>query len=112
MRSLLLFISIFILAFASCKNCTRYTYGYIIDRETSKPIQGAEVRSHAALDDKSRDHRVTYTDSAGWFETAFELDGVAKCGNLKLVISDSNYHTVYEADLPPGDSIFLYRIRK
>lgn len=112
MRSLLLFALIFLLGFASCKNCTRYTYGYIIDRETSKPIQGAEVRSHAALDDKSRDHRVTYTDSAGWFETAFELDGVAKCGNLKLIISDSNYHTAYEVDLPPGDTIFLYGIKK
>ena len=112
MHRLLLFISIFILAFASCKKCTRYTYGYIIDRETSKPIKGVEIRSHAALDDRSRDHRVTYTDSTGWFETAFELDGVAKCGNLKLIISDSNYHTAYETNLPAGDTIILYRIKK
>lgn len=109
-RYILLLMSFWVLA--GCKNCTRYTYGYILDKETSKPIQGAEVRSHAALDDKSRDHRITYTDSTGWFETAFELDGVAKCGNLKLIISDSNYHTAYEVDLPPGDTIFLYRIKK
>jgi len=107
-----LFLLLILLSHLSCKNCTRYTYGYIIDRETSKPIQGAEVRSHAALDDRSRDHRVTYTDSTGWFETAFELDGVAKCGNLKLIISDSNYHTAYETDLSPGDTIILYRVRK
>lgn len=112
MSRLILYTLLIVLGLAGCKNCTRYTYGYIIDRETSKPIKGAEVRSHAALDDRSRDHRVTYTDSTGWFETAFKLDGVAKCGNLKLIISDSNYHTAYEVDLPPGDTIFLDRLRK
>ena len=109
-RYLLLLICVW--GLAGCKNCTRYTYGYIVDRETSKPVKGAEIKSHAALDDKSRDHRVTYTDSTGWFETAFELDGVAKCGNLKLVICDSNYHTAYEVDLQPGDTIFVDRIKK
>lgn len=112
MSRLMLFALLIVLGLTSCKNCTRYTYGYIIDRETSKPIQGAEVRSHAALNDRSRDHRVTYTDSTGWFETAFKLDGVAKCGNLKLIISDSNYHTAYETDLPQGDTIFINRVRK
>lgn len=104
-----LMLLIAVILFASCKNCTRYTYGYVVDRETSKPIPGAKVRSYAALNDRSRDERITFTDTSGWFETAFALDGVAKCGNLKLIVTDTAYHTAYDVDMPQGDTIFLVR---
>lgn len=107
MRRYLLLIAVVL--FASCTNCTRYTKGYVVDRETSKVLKGAEVKSYAALNDRARDPRVTYTDSTGWFETAFALTGVAKCGNLKLIVSHPGYHTGYEVDMPVGDTVFLER---
>lgn len=88
-------------------SCTRYTYGYVVDYETKEPLYFSEVYSYAALDDKIRDERVTTTDSSGWFETAFALNSIAKCGNLKLVISKKGYQTIYEVDLTPGDTVFL-----
>lgn len=100
---------IIILVSAGCKDCTRYTYGYVVDKETSKPIPGAKVRSYAALNDRARDERIVFTDTSGWFETAFALEGVAKCGNLKLIITDTAYHTAYEVDMPEGDTVFLLR---
>lgn len=107
MYKYLLFFSV--LLFVSCKRCTRYTSGYVVDRETKKAISGATIQSYAALNDRARDKRITYADTNGWFETAFILDRVAKCGNLKLIISDSAYHTAYEVDLPQGDTVFLER---
>ena len=98
-----------VILFASCKDCTRYTYGYVLDKETSKPIPGVKVRSYAALNDRARDERIVFTDTSGWFETAFALKGVAKCGNLKLIITDTAYNTTYEVDMPQGDTVFLVR---
>lgn len=105
----LLIIVIFL---ASCKNCTRYTRAWVVDHETNKAIYNAEVKSHAALNDRTRDQRTTFTDTSGWFETAFELNGVAKCGNLKLIISHPDYETGYEVDVPVDDTIFLRRLKK
>lgn len=114
MTKTILYISSLLLAvsFASCKDCTRYARAYVVDRETKKGIYGVKVESYAALNDRARDRRVVYTDSAGWFETAFSLKGVAKCGNLKLIISHPNYPTVYEIDLPVDDTIRIQRIAK
>lgn len=100
-----------VLLLASCKDCTRYTRAWVVDRETNKAVKGATVKSYAALNDRARDQRTVYTDSAGWFETAFALDGVAKCGNLKLIISAPNYITGYEVDVPVDDTLYLKRIK-
>lgn len=97
-----------LLGFSSC-DCTRYTYGYVADYETKKIIKGAKVYSYAALDDKIRDERTQYTDTTGWFETAFALNGVAKCGSLKLVISKDSFQTASVVDMEMGDTVFLYR---
>ena len=96
----------------SCKRCTRYTKGYVVDRETKKAVPGASVISYAALNDRVRDKRITYADTNGWFETSFILDRVAKCGNMKLIVDHPNYHTQYEVDLPQDDTIFLERKKK
>lgn len=96
----------------SCKRCTRYTKGYVVDRETKESISGATIESYGALNDRARDRRVTYADTFGWFEAESILDRVAKCGNLKLIVSHSGYHTGYEVDLPEGDTIFLDRKKK
>lgn len=100
-----------VLAFAGCKKCTRYTRAWVVDRETNKAVTGAKVNSYAALNDRSRDVRIVYTDSAGRFETAFALDNVAKCGNLKLIISHPRYHTGHEIDVAVDDTLFLERIK-
>lgn len=96
----------------SCKRCTRYTKGYVVDRETKKPIVGATIVSYAALNDRARDRRYTYADTNGWFETAFILDRVAKCGNLKLLVSHPDYHSGYAVDMPENDTVFLERKKK
>ena len=95
--------------FASC-DCTRYTNAYVADYETKQAVKGAQVYSYAALDGEIRDERIRYTDSSGWFETAFSLKGVAKCGSLKIVISKDGYQTMSKVDWPIGDTIFLFRI--
>lgn len=110
MRNLVL-LGLFVFV-ASCKNCTRYARGYIVDAETSKPVYHARIISYAALDDRKRDERLTFSDSSGFFETSYTLERVAKCGILKLIVSDSNYHTAYEAELPVDDTIFLRKIVK
>jgi hypothetical protein len=110
MSRYVLFIA-FILLYASCKDCTRYTKGYILDRDNNKPLAGAKISSYAALNDRSRDQRVTYTDNNGFFETAFELDNVAKCGNLKLIIDHPGYSTAYEVDMPQNDTVYLDKIK-
>ncbi len=97
-----------LLVFASC-DCTRYTNGYVADYETRKVIKGALIRSHAALDGKTSDERFRYTDSSGWFETAFSLKGVAKCGSLKIEVSKDGYQTVRLVDMAIGDTVFLFR---
>lgn len=98
------------LAFVGCKDCTRYARAYVVDFNNDQGLAGAQVKSYAALNDRSRDERITYTDSAGWFETAFALNDVAKCGNLKLIISHPGYHTAYEVDLRQDDTIYLRKI--
>lgn len=94
---------------AGC-NCTRYTYGYVVDLETREPLANVQIRSHAALDGRARDQRQIFTDSTGWFETAFELSGIAKCGNLKMEITYPDYETQYRVDMTAGDTIFLRKI--
>lgn len=101
-----------LLIFISGCSCQRYTYGYIVDFNDHTPIYRAEVNSFAALDGDIRDERVTETDSSGWFETAFSVNSIAKCGNLKLIITKPGYETAYIVDLPPGDTVFLLKTVK
>ncbi len=95
------------LAYAGCTDCTRYARAYVVDFDNDQTIAGVEIKSYAARNDRARDERITHTDSTGWFETAFALNGVAKCGNLKLIISHPGYHTAYEVDIPLDDTVFL-----
>ncbi|MCB0697794.1 MAG: carboxypeptidase regulatory-like domain-containing protein [Chitinophagaceae bacterium] len=104
-RSILLIL--LTLAFAGCKDCTRYARGYVVDFNSHEAIKGAEIHSFADLNDRTRDHRFIHTDSTGWFETAYVVDGLAKCGGLKLVISYPGYHTAYAIDIPLDDTIYL-----
>ena len=99
------------LAFAGCTDCTRYATGYVVDYDNNKALEGVEIRSYAALNDRSRDERTTHTNSVGWFETAFALNSVAKCGNMKLIISHPGYHTEYKVDMPWDDTVYLRKIR-
>lgn len=98
-----------LLLFLSGCSCQRYTYGYIVDFNDHKPIYQAEVYSFAALDDEIKDERIVRTDSTGWFETAFSINSIAKCGNLKLIITKPGYQPAYIIDLPPGDTVFLLK---
>ena len=101
-------VILMLLCVTSC-DCKRYTYGYVADYETRKVIGSAKVVSYAALDDRKRDERITYTDSAGWFEAAFALNSIAKCGSLKLTISKEGFETMRVVDWHPADTIFLFR---
>jgi glutaminase len=94
----------------SC-DCKRYTYGYIVDHNSHIAIGSVKVVSYAALDDRKRDERTTYTDSAGWFEAAFSLNSIAKCGSLKLAISKEGYETQRLVDWHPADTIFLKKLQ-
>lgn len=98
------------LAFAGCKDCTRYARGYVVDHDNDLGLAGVQIKSYAALNDRTRDERIIYTDSTGWFETAFELNDVAKCGNLKLIISHPGYHSTYEVDFRLDDTVFLRKL--
>lgn len=106
-RCLILLASVLLIAGCSCD---RYTYGYVADYNSHEPLVGAQVYSFAALDEEVRDERVVKTDTKGWFETAFALKSIAKCGNLKLIIDYPGYAREYRIDLPPGDTIFMRKI--
>lgn len=110
MRLIAIPLILFALVLSGC-SCQRYTYGIVADQGTKMAIEGAQVYSFAALDGRIRDERYMYTNDTGWFETAFYLKTVAKCASLKLTISKGGYETVREVDLPPGDTVFLRKIK-
>lgn len=102
---------IILLVFVAGCSCDRYTQAIVADHETKEAIQGAEVYSYAALDGRMRDERYTYTNDTGWFETAFTLKSMAKCGTLKLRVGKGGYDTIFLYDHPPGDTIFLKKVQ-
>lgn len=106
-RYLPLLIIVFL---ASCQECTRYAKNYVADRETRKPIIGAQVFCVAATNGKQELEKNYYTDSIGSFEAMFTKGGVTQCPVMKMTISKDGYYPSRFWDPALGDTLFLDRV--
>ncbi len=100
-------VVLLVLSISSCVNCEKYTHNYVVDVVTHKPISMVEVFSVAAVKGNQYEQKYHYTDSAGWFETTYKMDGMGKCPVLKITLRKLNYESLMVTEPEIGDTLYM-----
>lgn len=102
---------VIVLFMSSCHECSRYAKNYVVDRETRKPLIGAQVLSVAATNGKQELEKYYYTDSIGSFEAMFTKGNITQCPVMKLTITHTGYYPSRFWDPAVGDTLFMDRLK-
>jgi hypothetical protein len=81
-----------------------------VDKETRKPIVGAQVLSVAATNGKQELERYYYTDTSGSFVATFTKEKVTQCPVMKITITKIGYYTLRVWDPVIGDTLVMKKI--
>lgn len=91
---------LFIILFITSCDCYQITEGFVLDKDTNKPIIGATLYI------KNKEWNKVLTDSVGHFELS-NISGGFTCPPMNIVVECKEYKT-YKAEIPSGRERVIY----